>query len=163
MPRYQGIPWSLRVPWNAKWPQLIAVSLSNRPPQRIAQAILNICGRKHLDELAWNQGKLRAQLSWPGKNDLECGSLRIMCMLQLARKLPFVIKRIRNYELLTIGQVIRRDSNGPGSRPGRAKSGQPHPPYCILGLRGTVYKTVIHILKLSFFKVWDVRISQPRN
>ena len=76
-----------------------------------------------------------------------------MCTLQLARKLPFVIKRVRNYELSTIGQVIRRDSIGPGIRPGSAKIGQPHPPYCILGLRGTVYKTVIHILKVPFFKV----------
>jgi len=75
VPRYQGIPWSLRVPWNAKWPQLIAVSLSNRPPQRIAQAILNICGRKDLDELALEPGQAEGQISWPGQNDLRPGTI----------------------------------------------------------------------------------------
>jgi hypothetical protein len=64
-------------------------------------AILNICGRKDLDELA--KGQARAK--YPGQDKMICGleQLRIIGMLQLARKLPFVISGIRNYELSTFG------------------------------------------------------------
>jgi hypothetical protein len=51
-------------------------------------------------------GQAEGQLSWP--RQIICGleQLRIIGMLQLARKLPFVISGIRNYELSTIGQGI---------------------------------------------------------
>ena len=54
----------------------------------------------------WYLGKQMAK--YPGQDKMICGleQLRIIGMLQLARKLPFVISKIRNYELLTIGQGI---------------------------------------------------------
>ena len=87
-----------------------------------------------------------------------CGleQLRIIGMLQLVLRLPFVISGIRNYELSTFVQVIFAWGKGLYRTWDQAWIGLNRPtppPNSDLGLQGQGKEVIIYTLKLSYLKI----------